>query len=166
MDRFPLVHPQLWGPGQQPSSVTWLGIKPVISLFTGQHRVHWATSAKAQLTFKCNIFTLVTWPMKFLKSLLCVTIRLDYVVCVCVCLSICPIVMLLKFSGFNTFYIMLFWLSHLIVSKFLSGVEAFYCPPWEVPNDIAFSVFVLWFYCMIQMVLLGMCLFLRVQWNL
>ena len=38
----------IWGPGQQPRHVPWLGIEPVILWFTDHHSIHWATPARAE----------------------------------------------------------------------------------------------------------------------
>ena len=43
------LHTLQWGPGLQPMHVPWLGIEPVTVWFTGQHSVHWATPARANL---------------------------------------------------------------------------------------------------------------------
>ena len=43
---LPLKCPH-WGPDQQLRHVPWLGIKPATLWFTGQHSIHWATTARA-----------------------------------------------------------------------------------------------------------------------
>ena len=40
-----------WGPGPQPRHVPWLGIEPANLWFTDWRSIHWATPARAALTF-------------------------------------------------------------------------------------------------------------------
>ena len=40
-----------WGLNPQPRTVSWKGIKPVTLWFVGQHPTHWATPARAQITY-------------------------------------------------------------------------------------------------------------------
>ena len=40
-----------WRPGPHPRHVPWLGIKLVTLWFIGQHSIHWATPARAALSF-------------------------------------------------------------------------------------------------------------------
>ena len=47
-----------WGPGPQPRHVPWLGIEPATLWFTGQHSVHWATSARAMINILTHWFIL------------------------------------------------------------------------------------------------------------
>ena len=51
--------PLHWGPGLQPRHVPWLGIKPVTLWFTGRHSIHWATPARAPISFILKIFFLL-----------------------------------------------------------------------------------------------------------
>ena len=51
---LPLTCP-LWGPGLKPKHVPWLGIEPVTLWFAGQHSIHWATPARAQLPCRFKI---------------------------------------------------------------------------------------------------------------
>ena len=44
-----LVQAPNWGPRLQPRHVPWLGIKPVTLWFAGQHSIHWATPARAEI---------------------------------------------------------------------------------------------------------------------
>ena len=39
-------------PGLQSRHVPWLGIEPVTPWFAGQRSIHWATPARAEMTFK------------------------------------------------------------------------------------------------------------------
>ena len=47
-----LSHAPIWGYGQQPWHVPWLGIKPATFWFTGQCSIHWVIPAKAIVLFK------------------------------------------------------------------------------------------------------------------
>ena len=49
---LPLVCPNC-GPDPQPRHVPWLGIEPVTFWFAGQHSMHWATPARADLHTLC-----------------------------------------------------------------------------------------------------------------
>ena len=44
-----------WGPGLQPRHVPWLGNKPVTLWFTSPCSIHWATPARAEMSFYFNI---------------------------------------------------------------------------------------------------------------
>ena len=46
-----LSHTPYWRPGPKPRHVLWLGIEHVTLWFAGQHSIHWATQARAELTF-------------------------------------------------------------------------------------------------------------------
>ena len=46
-----LSHTHNQGPGLQPRHVPWLGIEPVTFQFTGWHSIHWATLARATLSY-------------------------------------------------------------------------------------------------------------------
>ena len=46
-----LSHAHNWGPGPQPTHVTWLGIELVTLWFTDQHSIHWTTPARAIYIF-------------------------------------------------------------------------------------------------------------------
>ena len=50
---LPLARPH-WGPSLQPRHVPWLGVQPVTLWLAGQCSIHWATPARARLTFVIN----------------------------------------------------------------------------------------------------------------